>query len=175
MTKKVLLIVASKNFQPIEYGVPRQLLEDEDIKVYTASDKNEAVSSDGSKIKVDYLLQDVKAEDFDGIFLVGGSGALEHLDNKNSYKIIQDVDKLLHKVYGSICISTRILAHAGVLDGRKVTGWDEDHKLKGILQEAGAEYVQEGVIVDRNLVTAQGPHFAQDFAQAILKVLYSNY
>lgn len=175
--KKVLLIVASHGFQPIEYGITRQVIEDEDIKVYTASDAADklgnAISSDGSPVKIDYLLEDVNIEDFDGIFIIGGPGAMEHLDNERTYRIIEEVDRGLNKIYGAICISTRILAHAGVLDGRHVTGWDDDGKLKDILDDYGAKYLGEiGVVVDRNIITATGPKKAQEFGEAIVKALY---
>jgi protease I len=176
MTKKILFIVASNGFQPIEYGVPRQILENENIKVVTASNAKDedsnAISSDGSKVKVDLLLDNVKIEDYDGIFIIGGPGAMENLDHERTYRIIQEIDKSLNKIYGAICISTRILANADVLDGRKVTGWNDDKKLKEILDEVGAEYIAEGVIVDRNLITAVGPKHAQEFGQAILQALY---
>ncbi len=174
--KKVLLIIASKGFQPIEYATPRQILQDEDIKVLTASDARDksgnAISSDGSPVKVDMILEDVKAEDFDGIFIVGGPGAMEHLDNQRTYRIIHEIDREPNKIYGAICISTRILANADVLDGYRVTGWDGDNKLKEILKDNGAKYVAEGVVIDRNIITAAGPKNAQEFGEAILKTLY---
>lgn len=174
--KKVLFIIASKDFQPIEYGMPRQILQDEDIKVVTASDNKDklgnAISKDHSLVKVDLLLEDVNVKDFDGIFIIGGPGAMEHLDNDRTYRIIHEVDREINKIYGAICISTRILANAGVLDGRQVTGWNEDKKLKSILDENGAHYINEDVVVDRNLITATGPDAAQEFGDAILKGLY---
>jgi len=174
--KKVLLMIASKGFQPIEYGVPRQILEDENVKVLTVSDSKDklgnAISSDGSPAKVDLLLEDINVKDFDGIFIIGGPGAMEHLDNDRAYRIIHEIDREINKIYGAICISPRILANAGVLDDRRVTGWDQDKKLKDILNDAGATYVNEDVVIDRNLITATGPHAAQEFGEAILRGLY---
>ena len=69
----------------------------------------------------------------------------------------------------------KILAHAGVLDGRRVTGWDDDHKLAGILKDAGAEYVHVDVVVDRNIITATGPTVAKEFGQAIIETLQQPY
>ncbi len=174
--KKVLFIIASKGFQPIEYGVPRQILEDEDVKVFTASNsKNEeghAISSDGSAVKVDLLLDDVNVDNYDGVFLIGGPNAMEHLDNEKTYRIIRAADKQLDKLFGAICIAPRILGNAGVLDGRRITGWDKDNKLKGIMSSFNATVIETGVVVDRNLITADGPDHAQDFGMAILKALY---
>lgn len=174
--KKVLFIIASRGFQPIEYGIPRQILESENIKVYTASDAKDqlgnAISSDNSFVKVDYILEEVKVKDFDGIFIIGGPGAMEHLDNERTYRIIREIDKQINKIYGAICISPRILANAEVLDDRKVTGWDGDKQAKSYLEDAGAQYINEAVVVDRNIITANGPKSAQDFAKAILEALY---
>jgi len=168
MAEKILLIIAHNGFQPIEYTVPKQMLEQAGMQVCTASDKKgQAVASDGSKATVDYTLEEVKVEDFDGIFIIGGRGAMEHLDNTRMHEIIRSADKV-NMVYGAICISPRILAHAGVLEWRRVTGWDEDNNLAALLKEVGAEYILTGVVVDDNIITATGPSVAQDFGQAII-------
>ena len=79
--------------------------------------------------------------------------------------------KLLKKPYGAICISSRILAAAGVLSGKKATGWDDDNKLAHIFKKHNVEYIKESIVIDENVVTAIGPSAAQEFAQGILKVL----
>jgi len=175
MSKKVLLIIASQDFQPIEYSDTRKILESGNIEVFTASNARNnagnAVAKDGMEVEVDFLLDEVDVNNYDGIFIIGGSGALEHLDNEKTYRIIREIDLALKKPYGAICISTRILAHANVLDGRKVTGWDKDGKLQDILTKCGAEYIKTGVIIERNLITAAGPEYARDFGHAILETL----
>lgn len=171
MSKKVLLVVAYQGFQPVEYGVTRQLLEDARIDVVVASDKEGvAVASDGSTVDVRYILEDVIVSDYDAIFFIGGSGAMDHLDNDRSYRIIREADRVA-LIYGGICIATRILANAGVLEWRRVTGWDNDNKLQAILDAAGATYVKTGVVIDNNVITAVGPSHAEDFGQAIIEVL----
>jgi protease I len=171
MSKKVLLIIASEGYQPIEFNEPRKLLQESGFEVFTASDKpGQAVSSDGSTTVVNYTLNQVNPDKFDAIFVIGGPGAMDHLDNSDVYRVIQGVDKI-DKVFGAICISTRILANAGVLQYRNVTGWDNDNKLADILQKAGAVYVKSGVVVDNNLITATGPDAAKDFAKAIVDAL----
>lgn len=168
--KKVLLVIAFEGFQPDEYSQPKQLLEAAGVTVVTASDKmGEAISKwERLRVKVDLTLDDVKVDDYDGVFFIGGPGALAHLDNELSYKI---ANSILDKVHGAICISPRILAHAGVLKGKKATGWDLDGELSGILTSAGAEYVKKSVVVDGNLITADGPEAAVEFGKAIVKLL----
>ncbi|KKP59580.1 MAG: ThiJ/PfpI domain-containing protein [Candidatus Magasanikbacteria bacterium GW2011_GWC2_34_16] len=169
--KKVLLVVASKDYQPIEYAIPKAILEAGGVTVITASNSlGKAVAIDNSETEVDILLDKVVAGDYDGIFFIGGPGALEYLDNEKSYKIIREV-AASEKFWGAICISPRILANAQVLKGRKITGWDGDNKLEEILSAVNAGYVHKPVVVDNNLITASGPAAAKEFGEEILKKL----
>lgn len=169
--KKVLFIIASDGFQPIEYGVPKKILEQQGIQVITASDKpGGAVASDKSTALVDITLDQINATDYDGIFFIGGPGAMEHLDNPTSYHIACEARK--HTIpYGAICISTRILAKAYALEGKKATGWDDDNALKTILVGNSAIYDKKDIVTDGLVVTATGPKTAELFADGILRVL----
>ena len=170
MNKKVLLIVAHKGFQPIEYGVPKEILESGGIQVLTASDlSGMAISSTAAEhARIDLVLEEVKSADYDGIFFVGGSGAHEFLENESAYRIAREA-LAANKVLGAICYSPRILAHAGVLKNKKATGWDGDNELSGILDAAGAEYVREQVVADGKLITATGPPAAEEWSRKILE------
>jgi len=171
MAKKILLVIAHEGYQPVEYGTPKQLFEDAGFEVITASDKpGIATAKDGSTTLVDLTLEEVDPQFYDGIFFIGGPGAMEHLDNADSYELLKlaEVNKI---PFGAICISVRILAKAGVLDGKMVTGWNEDGELPDILSENGAQYAPVDVLVESNTVTAVGPKQAADFAHKIIDLL----
>lgn len=171
MQKKVLLVIAHSGFQPQEYGDPKMILEEAGITVVTASDTaGPAISSFGNEVPVDLTISKVNPADYDGIFLIGGPGALQHLDNETTHQLLKKVAKD-EKPWGAICISPRILAHAGVLSGKKVTGWNNDGKLDNILQTAKAAYTAEPYTEDGNLITADGPASAALFGEAILRHL----
>ena len=88
-TNNVLFVVASTNYQAIEYTVPKKILEEAGFTSATASDQlGTAVAHDGTATTVDLLVADVNISEFDAIIFIGGSGALEHLDNPISYKLI---------------------------------------------------------------------------------------
>ena len=168
---KVLLIIAFQGFQPLEYEEPKKILQKAGVEVITGSDQTgTALSAIDKPVQVDIILDDVKIEDYDGVFFIGGPGALEHLDNEKSYRIIRELSES-DKAWGAICISPRILAKAGVLENKKATGWNDDGQLDDILEQVGAEYVRQPVVADDKLVTGWGPDAAQEFGKAILKIL----
>src|SRR4029077_5623780 len=104
-------------------------------------------------------------------FLIGGPGALEHLANKTVLKLMKEATKL-HIPRGAICISPRILAEDGLLQGVRATGWNEDHKLPDIFTKHGVQAeLDRPVVTDGRVVTANGPRAARQFGEAIVKVI----
>lgn len=169
---KVLLLIAQDGFQTKEYHDPKRVLEDAGHIVITASmDGGTAISNIGEKTPVDLALRDVSINDYDAVFAIGGPGALKFLDNKDTARIIKAVEAQGEMPYGAICISPRILAKAGVLRSKKVTGWNEDNKLEGILNKGGAIYEKAPTVTDGRVVTADGPASGEAFGRAIVRLL----
>ena len=177
MVKTALLVVAYQGYQPTEYGNTRAELETAGIKVVVASNKmgtaqamGKAGSLENEGVRIDVTLDAVKPEEYDGVFLIGGSGALEFLDNGVVHGIMQKVAKA-GKPFGAICISPRIVAHAGLLGGKKATCWDGDGRVDAIFKEHKAVRVHDSVVVDGMLITADGPQAATSFGKAIVAAL----
>jgi len=172
MPKKVLLIIAFEGFQPVECFETKALLEKDGVEVDLASNKvGEAIAvHTKEKVNIQLAVKDINVDKYDGVFLIGGPGALEHLDNKDVFRVMQEA-KEKGKIWGAICITPRILAKAGLLMGKKVAGWNGDGNLKDILHQVGAEYSNTKSLVDGKLVTASGPEATPEFAQSILEVI----
>jgi len=171
--KKIAMIIAFRDFRDAEYFIPKEILEKAGAEVKTVSDKlGIAIGADGGDTQVDLLISNLNPKDFDAIIFIGGPGSLEHLDNETSYKVARETIGQ-DKVLGSICISPVILAKAGVLSGKRATVWSSslDRGPVKILEEKGATYVDENVVVDGKLITANGPAAAKEFGQKILEVL----
>ena len=168
----IILIIASDGFQPVEYNVPKQILEANGYNVLTASDKTPIANSSSLSIKaqVDMTVDKIDFDKTAGIFLIGGPGALEHLDNPTVYKVVQEANEL-GKLVGAICISPRILAHAGILTGKKATGWDADNKLDYEFKQYEVKRINLPVVVDGKIITASGPAAAKEFGEEIVKLL----
>lgn len=170
-TKKVLLLVAQKGFQSKEYFDTRKVLEDADIEVATAAPSHAvAISHMNEEIVPNLDLKSVHVSDYDGVFAIGGPGALEHLDNEETVRIFKEATQIKGYLYGAICISPRILAKAGVLQGKRATGWDKDGELQSIFDSYGVTYVREPVVLDGNIITASGPATAQEFGKKIAEM-----
>ena len=170
-TLTVVFVIAGQGYQPFEYHIPKRVLQNAGIKVITASNSSTgtATASDGSSDTVDIQLKDITTK-YDGLYLVGGPGALENLDTPTMHTIIQQFAQE-NKPFGAICISPRILAHAGVLNDKKATGWDNDKELAGIFKEHHVTYVHKSVVTDGSVITATGPSAAEDYGKAIARLL----
>ena len=170
--KKILLVVAFNGYQQIEYGQPRKILSDAGFDVVTASNApSAAVAKDGSTTEINIVIEDVTVTDYAGVFFIGGPGTMENLDNKKSYKLAQSaMEKNIP--LGAICLATRVLANAKVLQDKEATGWNGDNQLDAIYKEHGVRYISnQGVVVDENIITAQGPDFAKKFGEHIVDML----
>lgn len=187
---KVLLIVASNGYQPEEFGHTKKILEDAGITVviasdapgtatvipslhnphYTSEQHNATRVPQFASCQVAITLDNVNPLAYDGITIVGGAGALEHLDNAIMHTIITQAHHA-HKVIAAICIAPRILAHAGILHGKQATGWNADNALDGIYAQHGVTYIKKSVVMDGTLITADGPRAAKEFGNAIAQTL----
>lgn len=103
---------------------------------------------------VDLDVADASADDFDALVLPGGV--------VNADDLRTDVDAAAFvraffeqgKPVAVICHGPWILIEAGVVDGRTLTSWPS---LATDLRNAGAEWVDEEVVVDQGLVSSRKP------------------
>lgn len=175
---KVLFIVAKRGFRDKEYFIPKEILENAGHGAKTASNANageEAIGADNGKAKIDFNINDAKVGDFDAIVFIGGPGALENLDNKQSYQIANEA-VAQNKLLAAICVSPAILAKAGVLKGKKATVWSSivdiaDGNAIETLKNNGAEFIDKSVVQDGNIITANGPQAAKEFGEKIVDMI----
>lgn len=168
----IAYIIAKNGFRDEEYFIPKEALIASGHTVVTASNEAPgavATGSRGGEARVDMNITDVKASEFDAVIFAGGPGALENLDNEDSYRIIREAVGL-NKLLGAICIAPTILARAGVLQGKKATVWSSADDASGIdaIKENGAEYIDAPVIEDGAIITANGPKATQAFGEALV-------
>jgi protease I len=173
LDKKIVMVVAFKDFRDEEYFIPKSIFEKAGAEVITASNKKgEALGADGGQASIDYLIQDLDLSRYQAVIFVGGPGCLANLDNDDSYKLAKET-VVQHKLLGAICVSPVILARAGILKNKKATVWssDMDKSAVEILRENGAQYLPDDVVHDGLIVTSNGPEAAEKFANALVEEL----
>ncbi|MGB9920183.1 MAG: DJ-1/PfpI family protein [Moorellales bacterium] len=166
--KKVVMVVAHRDFRDEEFFEPKKILEERGAKVLVASSSlEEARGMLGGTLKPDLPLKDVRAADYDAVIFVGGEGAREYWDDLEAHRVAREALEQ-GKVLGAICLAPVTLANAGVLSGRKATVW---HDEAARLEASGAEYTGARVEVDGRVVTAGGPESAKEFGEAVARLL----
>ncbi len=167
--KRAIFIIASKDFRDEEYFVTKDILSSKGFEVLTASDESGvAIGADGGEVDVDMKIEDVNMDDFEVLVFIGGPGCLDHLDNEKSHELTKKAF-LKNAIVSAICISPVILAKSGILQGKKATVWTSpmDKKAVEILSKFGAIFKKEDVVVDGNIITANGPSAAVNFSESI--------
>ena len=166
--RKILMIIAPKDFRDEELLVPKDFFEKSGAKVVVASkDVSEATGMLGTKVKIDINLSDINVDEYDAIIFVGGVGAKVYFEDLKAHEIARESYEK-GKVLAAICIAPSILANAGLLKNKKATAFpsEEDN-----LVSKGAIYTGNDVEVDGKIVTAKGPFAAKIFAEEIAKLL----
>ena len=123
--------------------------------------------TNGKKYKPDLRLENINANNFTGFVLIGGYGAKEYTNNVTLHKKINDFNKY-NKIIAAICIAPVILAAAGLLNGKCATCFIE---VKQDLMKTDIIYKDSPVVVDKNIITANGPKASFEFAESILFLL----
>ncbi len=171
---KVAYLVAFKDFRDEEYFIPKEILENEEVKVDTfSSEKGMALGSLGGEVEVSSI-SEINLSDYNAIIIAGGEGAIKDLDTGKVHEIVRAADKK-KMIIGAICISPLILLHSGILKGIKATIWSSSFESEGVKEmiERGVNYDKSSVVVDKNIITASGPKASEKFGEKILSKIIS--
>ncbi|MBI4214532.1 DJ-1/PfpI family protein [archaeon] len=164
---KVVFIIAPSGFRDEELLHPKEVLEKAGVECKVASTSVACAGMLGARATADLRLAEVKEKDFDAIVFVGGQGAPVYWQDRNAHALASAFSKA-NKPTCAICLATGTLANAGILRGRKATGWPDTREL---VERNGGSYTGADVEADGILITAKGPHAAKKFGEAILNRL----
>ena len=164
----ILYFLPARYFNEEEFFITKSLLEKNNFKSFTASDTWDMCEGmNGKKFKPDLRLENINANNFIGIVLIGGSGAKDYRNNSRLHKILNDFNKT-NKLIAAICIAPAILAAAGLLNGKSATCFSE---VKQDLVKPDIDYKDLPVVISKNIITANGPKASIEFAESILFLL----
>ncbi len=166
--KMRILVPLAEGFEEIEAVNVIDILRRAYVDVVTAGLK-EGLVKGSHKIKVlpDTTLEKIDYRDFDALVLPGGAPGFVNLENdERILKMAREMDRA-GKVVAAICAAPSVLIKAGVLQGRRATV-----SPSGKAQvEACADFSDERVVVDGNLITSRAPGTALEFALKLVEVL----
>jgi protease I len=169
--KKVLMVIPHTQFRDEEFFEPKKILEEEGATVLVASTTIRTCRGmKGGIADAQVTIADAKADDYAGIVLCGGSSVPEFLWNDKKLHELVAAMAGAGKVVAAICLSTVILAKAKLLAGREATVYWLPQAIEE-LKAAGARYVPETLLIQNNIIMAEGPPDSQRFGQAIRAAL----
>lgn len=171
LENKKVAILATDGFEQSELFSPKDALEKEKATVHVVSDKSGSIKAWdkdnwGKTIDVDQTLDQVSASDYHALVLPGGVINPDQLrTNEQALGFVRDFFKQ-HKPVAAICHAPQILINAEVVENRKMTSYSSVRKD---LENAGAHWVDEEVVVDQGLVTSRNPDDLPAFNNKVIE------
>ncbi|MGN6205482.1 type 1 glutamine amidotransferase domain-containing protein [Humibacter sp.] len=152
---KKVAFLATNGYEDAELSSPWEALEAVGATLTMVSPESGSIKGkNGHQQSVDASPSQVQASDFDALVLPGGVVNADHLRTDDASVAFAKGFFEEHKPVAAICHAPWTLIEAGVVDGRRMTSY---HSLKTDLRNAGADWVDEEVVVDHGLVTSRTP------------------
>ncbi|MDG5800409.1 type 1 glutamine amidotransferase [Marinilabiliaceae bacterium ANBcel2] len=162
-------VLTGEGFHDGEAYMPMSYLYNRGAKVTVIGPEPAEVNAYNSDftIVIEKSVNDVSVDDFDALILPGGEAPSMLRDNPVVVEFAKDFYQS-GKPVAAICHGPQILITAGVMEGVTCTAFEG---VKEELEEAGANYVDESVVIDQNLITSRIPTDLNDFSSAIYQAI----
>ncbi|MDY0231789.1 MAG: type 1 glutamine amidotransferase domain-containing protein, partial [Candidatus Saccharicenans sp.] len=172
LSGKSVAILIAEGFHDGETLEPKAFLEEHGAEVIIlgpAVGEVKAYNSD-QVVNIEKAVDEADVEEFDALILPGGKGPAVLREHEAAVAFAKAFFES-GKPVAAICHGPQVLITAGVVEGRSMTGTSQ---IAEELKEAGAEYLDEPVVVDGNLITSRTPDDLPKFNEAILNALKNN-
>jgi protease I len=173
---KKVAILATDGFEQAELTDPKKNLEEagattEVISIKSGEIKGWDKTDWGKSVKVDRLVEDANPADYDILVLPGGQINPDKL--RIDPKAVAFVREFVQsgRLVAAICHGPWTLIEAGVVKGRTMTSWPS---VKTDLKNAGANWVDQEVVEDQNIITSRKPEDIPAFSKAIIEFASDN-
>lgn len=163
-----IAVVLADDFEDVEFTEPRDALTDAGHEVVVVgSEPGTVTGKEGTEVEVTTSAADVTAGDYAGLLVPGGFSP-DHLRTDD------DVVSFVQEMVGigvpiaAICHAPSLLIEAGVVDGTTMTSFPS---IRTDLRNAGAEVVDEELVVDGQFITSRDPDDLPAFCRAFVDAL----
>jgi len=168
---KKIAILATDGVEQVELEKPRQALDAAGAVTHLIAPKAgtiQAMNHDdkGARLKVDRVLGEVKASEYDALLLPGGVANPDRL--RTDQRAVQFAREFMlsDRPVAAICHGPWLLVEANAVAGRTLTSWPS---LQTDIRNAGGDWVDQPVQEDDRLVTSRKPDDIPRFNEAILR------
>ena len=168
-TKKAIMLFAA-GYEEVEALMTVDLLKRGGVEVTLVSVSGESMlqGSHGIGVAMDEALERVNIKEADAVIIPGGMpGTLNLAESETVCQTLTNADRE-GKIVAAICAAPTVLGKCGILKGKKATcypGYEE--------QLGGAEFVDQMVVTDGNIVTSRGLGTAMEFGLKLVEMLVS--
>jgi protease I len=167
---KRIAILAEEGFEDAEFVEPLRAMRNAEARVVVVGSGSQTSyrGKRGSAVAwVDAAADAVHGDDFDAVIVPGGYAP----DKMRLHQAMIDLVRAANdagKVVAAVCHGPQLLISADVVRGRRLTSWPS---VAVDLRNAGAEWVDEAVVRDGNLITSRKPADLPKFNKAIIRAL----
>ena len=166
LSGKKILMLLGEQYEDDEGRIPLEFLRERGADVVVAGLERGVLTGlrHRAKINVEATIEEVgDVSEYDAMVIPGGRGPAHLRKHPDAVKLVADF-LVTGKPLAAICHGPQMLASAGLLRGRHITSYP---KIKDEMIEAGADYSDEPVVIDANLITSRSPRDMEAFTGAL--------
>lgn len=166
-SQKRVAILIDEKFEDCEFQIPYQALQQAGVRVTVLGSRmNEKYQGKQGQvsIKPDGTPTEARPEDFDAVVIPGGMAPDTMRNNPNAVRFVQKAMQL-GKLVAAVCHGPQLLIEGDLLKDKNATGFVS---IRKDMINAGANYIDEPLVVDGNLITSRQPGDLAIFTTAIL-------
>jgi protease I len=164
-----IAILAEDQYEDLELWYPLLRMKEAGATVVVVGmpDLRTYESKHGYPVNTSAVADQVSADDFDGIIIPGGYAPDKMRRHQAMLDLVRDLDEQ-GKPVAMICHAGWVGISAGIVNGKRLTSTTA---IRDDLINAGAEWVDEEVVQDGNLISSRGPKDLPAFCQKIIAAL----
>lgn len=166
---KKIAVLIENGFEDSEFSKPYEALKKEghQVTIIGPEANTDYKGKNGeAKAHSDKSLNEVSAEQFDGLLIPGGHAPEKLRLHEKAIQLVKEFGQQ-NKPIAAICHGPQLLISADLVRGKKATCYDS---IVVDLKNAGAKYENAPVVTDANLVTSRKPDDIPQFNEAMLKL-----
>lgn len=165
-----IAVILTDDFEDVEYTEPVRAFEEkgnELIHIGLTPGQIVRGKKKGTEVRIDRAVKDASVKDFDALLIPGGYSPDKLRVDEHAVRFAREFVESGKPIF-AICHAAQLLITAQAIRGRKITGWKS---IAQDIKNAGAEFLDEEVVEDGNLVSSRGPQDIPAFVEASLRHL----